>query len=77
LARTGSLSRIPTWFLRVLPKARTPAIGARIFDVAIHQIRAAKGDANAPRALPSRTPLPSGLGVDDLTILTARIFRAA
>jgi hypothetical protein len=50
---------------------RRPAdTGASIFYVALHQVRAADVDEEAPRARPSRTPLPPALDVDDLTILT-------
>jgi hypothetical protein len=50
---------------------RRPAdTGASIFDVAIHQIRAAEGDGDAPGAHPSATALAPALGVHDLTILT-------
>jgi hypothetical protein len=50
---------------------RRPAdTGASIFYVAIHQIRAAEPDGEAPRARPPRTALPPALDVDDLTILT-------
>jgi len=50
---------------------RRPAdTGASIFDVAIHQIRAAERERDVPRAGPSSAPLRPGLDVDDLTILT-------
>jgi hypothetical protein len=50
---------------------RWPAdTGASIFDVAIHQIRADERDESEPHVLPSKTPLPPGLDVRDLTIVT-------
>ena len=49
---------------------RPVATGASIFDVAIHQIRAAEGHDGAPGARPSTTSLPPTLDVDDLTIVT-------
>jgi hypothetical protein len=50
---------------------RRPAdTGASIFDVAIHQIRAAEKAGDAPRARPSTAAQPHALEVDDLTILT-------
>jgi hypothetical protein len=50
---------------------RRPAdTGASIFDVAIHQIRAAEGDEDGLHFSPSKTPLPPGLDVCDLTIVT-------
>ena len=50
---------------------RWPAdTGASIFDVAIHQIRAADKDEDGPHVGASRTPAPPGLDVCDLTVVT-------
>src|SRR5262249_45594692 len=50
---------------------RRPAdTGASIFDVAIHQIRADEGGENESPVGPSKTSLPPGLDVSDLTIVT-------
>lgn len=50
---------------------RRPAdTGVSIFDVAIHQIRAAEADGAEPEARPSGTSVAPGLDVDDLTIVT-------
>jgi transposase len=55
---------------RVADQRRPADTGVSVFDVAIHQIRAADADADAARTRAPSTALPPALDVDDLTILT-------